>query len=496
MAPERFERRSPDHRVDVYSLACVMFEALTGAKPFVADSLHGLLYSHLSAPPPRPSVRLPGISAAFDPVIARGMAKDPDQRYPTAGALAAAARTALAQPVVITPPVVAEAAAARGRHERIDTGVTRDLRVAPVGLEPDGASAPTPTAIGRRRRRNWLIATAAGVAAAVVATGGVLASRGELPLLVAAAPAAPPAVRVGGVLPISNATGLALDPVGNRFYLGTVEYTPGEVSGKPQVSAFSGADAKPEGIVPLPEESVLELAVTADGRQLAATSRTFLDGGESHYTLTVIDPTRGAVTATVPLPGQVDALALTPDGSRAYLLDGSELRVVDMAAARLLDSVKLGADGNDVAVSPDGRTVLVTCETGLKIIDGTRGAVQQTIGLRDGPAALAVTPDGRRALVLTSQNKALATIDLESRTVTGAVAVGGSPADVTLTPDGAQALVTDSDSGTLTGFNLTDGTVFTLSVGNRPSTVRMSQDGTFGLVITQQNIIRLERGPA
>jgi DNA-binding beta-propeller fold protein YncE len=79
--------------------------------------------------------------------------------------------------------------------------------------------------------------------------------------------------------------------------------------------------------------------------------------------------------------------------------------------------------------------------------------------------------------------------------VVGAVSVGGSPADVALTPDGAQALVTDADSGTVTGLNLTDGTVFTLSVGNRPSTVRMSQDGRFGLVITQQNVIRLERGP-
>ena len=55
MAPERFERAATDHRVDVYSLACVMFEALTGMKPFVADSLAGLLYSHLNALPLQPS---------------------------------------------------------------------------------------------------------------------------------------------------------------------------------------------------------------------------------------------------------------------------------------------------------------------------------------------------------------------------------------------------------------------------------------------------------
>jgi len=122
--------------------------------------------------------------------------------------------------------------------------------------------------------------------------------------------------------------------------------------------------------------------------------------------------------------------------------------------------------------------------------------VQQTIGLRDEPSALAITPDGLRALVLTSQNKALATVDLTTRTVTGAVEVGESPADVAVTPDGAQALVTNGDTGTVTGLNLADGTRFTLSVGDRPSAVAVSSDGTFGLVVTSTSVVRLERGPA
>ena len=97
IAPERLTRDVADHRADVYSLACVLFECLTGSKPYAGESLERQLYAHVHEPPPRPSEVNPAVPAAFDAVIARGMAVDPDQRFSSAPSLAAAARAALTE---------------------------------------------------------------------------------------------------------------------------------------------------------------------------------------------------------------------------------------------------------------------------------------------------------------------------------------------------------------------------------------------------------------
>ncbi|PXX09320.1 bifunctional serine/threonine-protein kinase/transporter substrate-binding domain-containing protein [Mycolicibacterium moriokaense] len=101
MAPERFEAGQVDPRSDIYALTCVLYECITGERPYPADSLEQQIAGHMTAPVPRPSAINPSLRA-FDEVIAKGMAKKPARRYQTAGELAVAARRAADTPVRTT----------------------------------------------------------------------------------------------------------------------------------------------------------------------------------------------------------------------------------------------------------------------------------------------------------------------------------------------------------------------------------------------------------
>jgi serine/threonine kinase PknH len=156
MAPERFGDQRLTPAVDIYALTCVLYEALTGQMPFPVETQEALIASHLGSPAPRPSAVNPKVPQAFDDVIARGMAKEPDDRYGSAGALGRAASRALTglgrtsiDPVVAAPT----------------RPVTMDDR---QDFPPSG---PVPVTSGERPSGGgprWLVPTVIAVSAALV----------------------------------------------------------------------------------------------------------------------------------------------------------------------------------------------------------------------------------------------------------------------------------------------------------------------------------------
>jgi len=97
MAPKRFTDSEVTYQADIYALTCVLYECLTGFPPYQGDQV-SVMSAHLNQAIPRASIVRPGVPVAFDQVIARGMAKNPADRYTTCADLSAAAYAALAAP--------------------------------------------------------------------------------------------------------------------------------------------------------------------------------------------------------------------------------------------------------------------------------------------------------------------------------------------------------------------------------------------------------------
>ena len=94
IAPEQLEHGQVDGRADVYALGCVLYEMLTGATPYGGTALQKM-WAHVNLPAPSLADAAPA-AAALDPVVQKAMAKAPEDRFQSAGALAAAAAAAAA----------------------------------------------------------------------------------------------------------------------------------------------------------------------------------------------------------------------------------------------------------------------------------------------------------------------------------------------------------------------------------------------------------------
>jgi len=174
VAPEQIRGERVDARTDVYALGCVLVHALTGGPPFVRDSDEATLWAHLHAPPP-----VDRVPEAFAGLVERALAKDPEDRFPSAGdlgraALAAAGETTAPGPErnVARGDAAPEGTPQTAATERVSIPAFEgETHVSPPDDDPTGPTAKAggrPPLPGRRR------ALVAG-AAAVLVVGALLA---------------------------------------------------------------------------------------------------------------------------------------------------------------------------------------------------------------------------------------------------------------------------------------------------------------------------------
>jgi YVTN family beta-propeller protein len=534
MAPERFTSPTIDLRADVYSLACVLYEALTATKPFTGSDLPALMYHHLTTAPPHASAINPSVPHALDEVVITGMAKDIEARYARAGVLASAARAALGteaststqspqQPApqqarvatkrvtlpVVEPPPTAPDLPPRPEpeHHPAKPGASdvRDLARTRAALpitpaprtrteppaDPPPATPLTPNQRPSARPRSRRIRTAItrtsvliGAAAVVLALAGIAAALhhgGNTAHPLSTSPVSGIAASADAPIPVGTiGTGIGtgpsfavVSPDGRSVYVTN--------HGAQQITVLDPVTNTVVATIPTPTGPPRFLAFAPDGRRAYVS---IYDDVDTVNQVAVLDTATHTVLTTIPVDKRPYAPAVSPDQRTLWVPshDTASIDIIDLATNT---TQRIPVAPNPHWVAFDGSQVYVSDHESnvLTVLDAASGSKITTIDVGNSPHSVAVSPDHRHAMVANFVSNNVYDIDTATNRVSHIIPVGRNPQDINYAPDGRHAYTANADGNSVSVIDTTrDVVTATVHIDGSPTSIAVTPDGSHAYV--------------
>ncbi len=410
VAPEQIRGDDVDGRADIYSLGCLFYECLTGRQPFKRGNDAAVLFAHLQDEPP-------ATGGPADPVLARALAKSPEERYQSCAELAEDAREAFGVtasrrprlPVAIAAAALLIAAAAlaafflfrsgsaaaapHGHLVRIDPKTNKTTADVHVGAVPSGvAVAPGSVWVTSIDDAGvWSVDTRTLRATRTPAQGTPIgvATRGSTAYIAetVSGPYGGAYDRGGQVTAVQTEGGRGLQTIETGTAFG-IANSPGGlwVARQTDVVRFADASAVASTIdrkVPINSNaSLTQVAVGAGGVWVLSDS--------TGRTLWRLDPRTGRIRATIALSFEPAGIAAGPDAVWVTAQMNDTVARIDPVTNRVVKTIRVGREPLAVAVGDGAVWVANTIDRSVTRIDPATNRVTSTIALDTSPTALAV----------------------------------------------------------------------------------------------------------
>jgi glutamine cyclotransferase len=420
VAPEQVRGDPVDARADVYSLGCLLFECLTGEVPFVRDSDIAVVFAHLEEPPPRPAERVGELPSEIDAVIARALAKQPEDRYATCGELVDDARRALGlgEPqrprrrlaLALGVALLVVAAAAIVLALRSDSGPAEAPTGSLVRIDPASGSVkatyrlsahPAAVAIGPqvwvtdyRQSTLWRIDPRTGAQTSFGAIGNPRAAAIIGGLLYVGSDG--PSAAGGNVTRYDALTGSRVDSVPVVPCSVAAGDGVAYASGCPNVNRLSTGPGKlrqvHRTVIPMPAPATAEHVRTTLFGLAIGEGAVWAIGDALDRRLFKIDPRSGRVLAIIPLPIAPQRIA-AGEGA-IWITDAIHdvLVKLDPANGRVLRRIAVSGGADGVAVGAGGVWVATGIAGQVVHIDPTSGRIVGRIDVGPGLREIAAGP--------------------------------------------------------------------------------------------------------